>query len=69
MDAIKKYIGDDVSAVLAIKAGNDLLIASDFDVQIPSVLQAVENGTITESRIDESLARILLWKLRLGIIK
>lgn len=69
MDAIKKYIGDDVSAVLAIKAGNDLLIASDFDVQIPSVLKAVENGTITEDRIDESLFRILRWKLQLGIIK
>lgn len=68
MDAIKKYIGDEASAVLAIQAGNDLIIASNFDVQIPSVVLAVKNGTITESRIDESLLRILLWKLKLGII-
>ena len=68
MDAIKKYIGDEVSAVLAIKAGNDLIIASNFDVQIPSVLTAVKNGIITENRIDDSLLKILRWKLQLGII-
>jgi len=68
MDAIKKYIGDEVSAVLAIKAGNDLIIASNFEEQIPSVLIAVENGTITENRIDDSLLKILCWKLQLGII-
>ena len=68
MDAIKKYIGDEVSAVLAIKAGNDLIIASDFDVQIPSVLAAIKNGTITENRIDDSLLKIFRWKLQLGII-
>jgi len=68
MDAIKKYIGDEASAVLAIQAGNDLIIASNFDVQIPSVLNAVKNGTITEKRLDESLLRILLWKLKLGIM-
>jgi beta-N-acetylhexosaminidase len=68
MDAIKEYIGDEVSAVLAIKAGNDLVVASDFDVQIPSVLVAVKNGSISEARLNESVLRILVWKLRLGVI-
>jgi beta-N-acetylhexosaminidase len=68
MDAIKEYIGDEVSAVLAIKAGNDLILASDFDVQIPSVIAAVQNGNIKEVRLNESVLRILEWKLRLGII-
>ena len=68
MDAIKEYIGDEVSAVLAIKAGNDLILASDFDVQFPSVLAAVQNGAIGEERLNESVLRILEWKLRLGII-
>ena len=68
MDAIKKYIGDEASAVLAIKAGNDLIIASNFEIQIPSVLKAVENGMITENRINDSVLRILRWKLKLGII-
>lgn len=68
MDAIKKYIGDEASAVLAIKAGNDLILASDFEIQIPAVLAAVEDGSVTEERIDESVQRILVWKLQLGII-
>jgi beta-N-acetylhexosaminidase len=68
MDAIKEYIGDEVSAVLAIKAGNDLIVASDFDMQIPSVLAAVRNGEISEARLNESVLRILEWKLRLGVI-
>lgn len=68
MDAIKKYIGDETSGVMAVKAGNDLIIASNFDIQIPTVLAALENGTITEDRIDQSVIKILIWKLRLGII-
>ena len=68
MSAIKEYIGDTNSAVLAVIAGNDLIIASDFDIQIPSVLEAIQNGTITEERINESVLRILCLKLNLGII-
>lgn len=68
MDAIKQYIGDEVSAVLAIQAGNDLIIASDFDVQIPSVLDAIARGEIREERINESVVRILCWKFKLGIL-
>lgn len=68
MDAIKEYIGDYNSAVLAINAGNDLLIASDFDVQIPVVLQAIQNGEINEKRINESVLRVLLWKIDLGLL-
>ena len=68
MDAIKNYIGDETSAVMAVKAGNDLIIASNFDIQIPTVLTALKSGTITEDRINESVLKILVWKLRLGII-
>ncbi|SHO43455.1 glycoside hydrolase family 3 protein [Anaerocolumna xylanovorans] len=69
MDAIKDYTSDDNAAVLAIKAGNDLLIASNFDTQIPAVLDALKKGTIKEERIDASVIRILIWKLRLGILQ
>lgn len=68
MNAIKEYIGDSTSAVLAIIAGNDLIIASDFDVQIPSVLEAIKTGEIQENRINESVLRILKLKFDLGII-
>lgn len=68
MDAIKQYSNDEEAAILAIEAGNDLLIATDFDVQIPAVINAVNNNQITEERINESVMRVLLWKLNLGII-
>ena len=68
MSAIKEYIGDSTSAVLAIIAGNDLIIASDFDVQIPSVLESIRAGEIQEDRINESVLRILKLKFDLGII-
>jgi beta-N-acetylhexosaminidase len=69
MDAIKKYTDDSNAAVLAIEAGNDLIIASNFIEQIPAVIDAVNNNTISIDRIDESVLKVLMWKLSLGIIK
>jgi beta-N-acetylhexosaminidase len=69
MDAIKNYTGDSDAAVLAIEAGNDLLIATNFMEQIPAVIGAVKDNTISIERIDESVLRVLIWKLSLGIIK
>ncbi|SHK07479.1 beta-N-acetylhexosaminidase [Anaerocolumna jejuensis DSM 15929] len=69
MDAIKDYTSNEKAAVQAIKAGNDLLIASDFDTQIPAVLDALKKGTLNEERIDASVTRILVWKLKLGILQ
>lgn len=69
MDAIRQYTGKEEAAVLAVQAGNDLLIATDYGVQIPAVIKAVKDKKITAERIDESVLRILMWKLELGIIK
>lgn len=69
MGAIKKFTNDVNAAVLAIKAGNDLIIATNFTEQIPDVIDAVKNGIIPMDRIDESVFRILMWKLSLGVVK
>lgn len=68
MDAIKKYTDDNEAAVLAILAGNDLIVASNFDVQIPAVVAAVNDNIISVERIDESVMRVLMWKSSIGII-
>ncbi|WMJ86717.1 glycoside hydrolase family 3 protein [Anaerocolumna sp. MB42-C2] len=68
MDAIKEYTNEEEAAVQAIIAGNDLVIATDYNTQIPAVLNAIRNGKITEDRIDESVIRVLTWKLNLGIM-
>lgn len=57
------------AAVLAVKAGNDLICCKDFEEQIPAVLQAVQNGEITEERLDESVLRILNLKINLGLLE
>ncbi len=68
MEAIRDYTGGEEAAVMAVKAGNDLILATDFDIQIPAVLAAVADGSITEARIDESVLKILVWKMQLGVI-
>ncbi len=68
MDAIGMYTDKENAAVQAVIAGNDLLCCTDFTEQIPAVISAVKMGTIPEERIDESVRRILEYKIELGII-
>lgn len=59
MKAIADYNGADDAAVLALKAGCDmLLMPEDYKVAYDAVLQAVKEGTISEERINDSLLRI-----------
>ena len=68
MEAVSDENFSTPAAVLAVLAGNDLLISSDYAVQIPQVLAAVEDGTIPMERIDEAVTRVLLWKEALGLL-
>lgn len=68
MAGAKDFAGTEQSAVLAVQAGNDLLCVTDYSLQIPAVLQAVKDGTISLQRIDQSVLRILELKLSLGIL-
>ena len=68
MDAVAAYAGDQSPAVMAVKAGNDMIITTDFQTQIPEVVQAVKSGEIDEEQIDQSVTRILQWKYDLGLL-
>ncbi len=68
MDAIADFTQNHDAAVLAIQAGNDLIISSDFPTQYQAVLDAVYDGTLTETEIDEHVRRVLDWKHALGLI-
>lgn len=58
------------AAVDAIKAGNDLLLLpSDLDGAYRGVVDAVKSGELPESRIDESVRRILEMKASVGLDK
>ena len=45
-----------------------MIISTDFEAQIPAVLQAVQDGTVPQSQIDNSVLRILRWKQQLGLL-
>lgn len=69
MDAITTYTGDTSAAVMAVQAGNDMLCCTNYTEQIAAVLKAVEDGIITEERINESVLRILQAKYEMGILE
>ncbi|MCT2582494.1 glycoside hydrolase family 3 protein [Actinophytocola gossypii] len=55
--------------VMALEAGVDqLLMPPDLPLALTAVKNAVESGRLSERRIDESLLRILLLKLKRGIL-
>ena len=66
MEAITETYTSAEAAVAALEAGADmLLMPEDFESAFYGVLEAVESGTITEERIDESLERIIRVKLEM----
>ena len=69
MDAITDLYGPEEAAVLAVLAGNDLLCSSEYALQYPAVLEAVRSGRIPQTMLDSAVARILQWKLDLGLFK
>ena len=69
MDAIRTTMEIDEAAVRAVEAGNDLLCVTEFEQQVPAVIDAVHAGRLTEERIEQSVMRILLWKIDLGLIQ
>ena len=68
MDAVAAYAQDGAVAVMALEAGNDLIITTGYRTQIPKVLEAVENGTLSMDTIDTACRRVLTWKQALGLL-
>lgn len=66
MGAITEQYTSDQAAVAALQAGADmLLMPADFQTAYQGVLRAVEDGALTEERIDESVRRILEIKVQI----
>lgn len=68
MGALVNAYGSDSSAVRAVEAGTDiLLILPDEDGALDELVSAVGSGRIKESRIDQSVRKILGIKWDLGL--
>jgi beta-N-acetylhexosaminidase len=67
MNAITNSYSVAEAAVLAVQAGNDLLLMPDnLEDAVDAIVQAVEAGTISEEQINQSVLRILSAKLELA---
>lgn len=62
MEAITEIQTELPPEVMAVLAGNDMLIVTDFESSFKALLNAVKSGDISTERIDESVLRILQWK-------
>lgn len=69
MKAVAAYAKDGSAAVMALAAGNDMVITADYRAQISQVIEAVENGGLPEEVVSSACRRVLTWKQALGLIE
>ena len=70
MSGLTLYFTQEEASVRALEAGADLLLKpADADAAIRGVRDAVMSGRLKESRIDESVRRVLAAKFDLGLVK
>lgn len=68
MDAVSEELTDGEAAVRAVEAGADVLLSpADVEAAVDGVVAAVEDGRLTEARLDASVRRILEAKARAGL--
>ena len=68
MDAVKSYVEDGHAATLAIQAGNDMIITSDFMSMYKEVINSVNEGLISEEQINKAALRVIAWKYYSNIL-
>ncbi len=70
MGGITNHYTDRSALIKTINAGSDLIIQNyDYRNSVNMVIEAVTDGMISESRIDEAAYRILTLKAKLGLHK
>ena len=68
MDAVAAYSPGGAVAVMALQAGNDMVVTTDYRTQIPKVIEAVEQGELGRSAVEDACRRVLRWKCSLGLL-
>lgn len=67
MQAITNNVSGSAT-VKAILAGNDLLIVTDYEDSIQDIKDAINDGIISESILDDVVLRVLAWKYYKGMM-
>lgn len=66
--AMSAVSGIEDVAVFAVKAGNNLIITTDYDDSFNDIKMAIEAKYITEAQIDELVFKVLAWKYYKGLM-
>ncbi|WP_390628566.1 beta-N-acetylhexosaminidase [Bacillus litorisediminis] len=70
MEAITEHFGPVDAVIRAVNAGTDIILMPVGLKEVADgLLEATETGEISESRIEESVKRILTLKIKRGIVK
>lgn len=68
MAGLADFISQSEAGLRALEAGNDLVMSSTYQQQIPVIVDAVRSGNYPEAAIDASVKRVLEWKASIGLI-
>ena len=58
----------DDAVVKAVKAGNHMIITTDYKSDIEKVKINIDNGNLEEEDIDRLVFKVLAWKYYKGLI-
>lgn len=67
MNAIRQFTSGADPCVRALLCGNDMIITAFFEDGYNCILNAVKNGVVPMSRLDEAVGRILCMKRKIGL--
>lgn len=56
------------TAVQALNAGNDLVITTDYQKSVVELGDALRNGRLSQTRLDEAVKRVVAWKYNKGLL-
>lgn len=68
MAGLADFISQSEAGLKALEAGNDLVMSSTYQQQIPVIIAAIKQGDYSEKALDASVKRVLEWKASLGLI-
>lgn len=68
MDAISDFCQEDAAAVLAVLAGNDMIVRYRLSDADPGSSDSCFRWNDLLEQIDASVTRIILWKIHLGLL-
>ena len=64
---MSQYVSDGNAATMAVNAGNDMIITSDFISMYYELLKSVQNGVVKEERINDAATKVLALKYYSGL--